>query len=148
MAPSPLASFVADVEHLLDDPNTIGVRLRALLSQGDWLPAARRKPLALKLYAWGRTHRPNDRGQIFYSVTMLAQRLGCSDQNSTRRRKKLIDAVEAVCAAAPDEFTGYQVRQGRTDQVLTLSKKLRRPSALPAKAASSGDGVLRSAEGV
>jgi hypothetical protein len=40
--------------------------------------------------------------------------------------------VEAVCAAAPDEFTGFEVRQGRTDQVLTLKKKLRRPERLPA----------------
>ena len=42
MAPSALASFVADIEHLLDDPNAVGVRLRALLSQDDWLPAAHR----------------------------------------------------------------------------------------------------------
>jgi hypothetical protein len=104
--------------------------------RADVLRALRRQPLALKLYAWGRTHRPDDRGRIFYSVTKLAQRLGCSDQNSTRRRKKLLDAVEAVCAAAPDEFTGYNVRQGRHDQVVTLTKKLRRPDGLPTAAPS------------
>ena len=99
--------------------------------RADVLRRLRRQPLALKLYAWGRTHRPDDRGHIFYSVSKLAQRLGCSDQNSTRRRRKILDAVEAVCAAAPDEFTGYNIRQGRTDHVLTLTKKLRRPEGLP-----------------
>ena len=75
----------------------------------------RRQPLALKLYSWGRTHRTDDRWRIFYGVTKLAQKLGYSDQNSTRRRRKLVDAVEAVCAAAPDEFTGDELHQGGTD---------------------------------
>lgn len=93
------------------------------------LRALRRQPLALKLYAWARTHRPDDRGHIFYGVSRLTRQLGCSDQNSTRRRKKLIDAVEAVCAAAPEEFLGYELRQGRSDHVVVLRKaKHRGPS--------------------
>jgi hypothetical protein len=74
------------------------------------------------LHSWGRTHRSDDRGRIFSGVTKLAQKLGCSGENSTRRRRKLVDVVEAVCAAAPDEFTRCQLHQGRTDQVLTLTK--------------------------
>jgi hypothetical protein len=122
--------------------STAASRRRRALSQvlqkvltflkADVLRSLRRQPMALKLYAWGRTHRPDDRGRIFYNVSKLAQRLGCSDQNSTRRRRKVLEAVEAVCAAAPDEFTGYEIRQGRHDQVLTLKKKLRRPEGLPA----------------
>jgi hypothetical protein len=100
--------------------------------RADALRALRRQPMALKLYAWGRTHRPDDRGRIFYNVSKLAQRLGCSDQNSTRRRRKVLEAVEAVCRVAPDEFTGFELRQGRHDQVLTLRKKLRRPEELSA----------------
>jgi hypothetical protein len=93
----------------------------------------RRQPLALKLYAWARTHKPDDRGRIFYGTTKLAKQLGCSDQNSTRRRRKLLEAVEAVCQTAPDEFPGFEVKSGRHDQTLVLRKaKTRRPALLPA----------------
>ena len=92
----------------------------------------RRQPLALKLYAWGRTHKPDDRGRIFYGMNKLARQLGCSDQNSTRRRRKLVEAVEAVCKAAPDEFPGFEVKAGRHDQTLVLRRtKTRRPMLLP-----------------
>lgn len=97
------------------------------------LRALRRQPLALKLYAWARTHRPDDRGRIFYGVSRLTRQLGCSDQNSTRRRKKLVDAVEAVCAAAPDEFLGFELRQGRADHVIVLRKARPRRPAVAAK---------------
>lgn len=94
------------------------------------LRALRRQPLALKMYAWARTHRPNDRGMITYGVTRLAQQLGCSDQNSTRRRRKLLEAAEAVCQAAPDEFPRFICRQGRHDMVLELQKAKRSPQPL------------------
>ncbi len=91
----------------------------------------RKQPLALKLYAWARTHKPDDRGRIFYGMGKLAKQLGCSDQNSTRRRRKLVEAVEAVCKAAPDEFPGFEVKPGRHDQTMVLRKaKTRRPAAL------------------
>ena len=97
------------------------------------LRALRRQPLALKLYAWARTHRPDDRGRIFYGMSRLARQLGCSDQNSTRRRRKVMEAARAVCEAAPDEFPGHEIRPGQQDQVLVLRKaRNRSPSALPA----------------
>jgi len=93
----------------------------------------RRQPLALKLYAWARTHKPDDRGRIFYGMGKLAKQLGCSDQNSTRRRRKLLEAVEALCQTAPEEFPGFEVKPGRHDQTLVLRKaKSRRPALLPA----------------
>ncbi len=95
------------------------------------LRTLRRQPLALKLYAWARTHRPDDRGRIFYGVSKLARHLGCSDQNSTRRRRKMAEAAKTVCDASPDEFPGYEVRPGQQDQVLVLRKaKNRSPSLL------------------
>jgi hypothetical protein len=85
----------------------------------------RDKPLALKLYAWARTHRPNDRGQLHpYGVMLLASRLGCADTNTTRRRRKVRQAAEAVCKAAPDEFPGYEWREGKADQVITLRRRV------------------------
>jgi hypothetical protein len=93
------------------------------------LRALRRQPLALKLYAWARTHRPDERGRIFYGVSRLAKQLGCSDQNSTRRRRKMVEAVEAVCGVAGDEFPGYELRVGRTDQTLVLRKARNRGPA-------------------
>ncbi len=94
------------------------------------LRALRRQPLALKLYAWARTHRPDDRGRIFYGVGKLAQQLGCSDKNSTRRRRKVMEAAEAVCAAAPAEFPGFETREGRHDHVLVLRKRVRVPERI------------------
>lgn len=94
------------------------------------LRALRRQPLALKLYAWARTHRPDERGRIFYGVTKLAKQLGCSDQNSTRRRRKVVEAVDAVCAVAPDEFPGYELQAGRFDQTLVLRRSSKRGPAL------------------
>ncbi len=100
------------------------------------LRGLRRQPMALKLYAWARTHRPDERGRIFYGVNKLAKQLGCSDQNSTRRRRKITEAIEAVCSAAPEEFPGFEMRTGRHDQVLVLRRaKGREPLALVASTA-------------
>jgi len=41
----------------------------------------------------------------------------------------MVDAVEAVCEVAPDEFPGYEMRQGRLDQTLVLRKARNRGPA-------------------
>jgi len=46
--------------------------------------------LATKLYAFMRTNRPNDRGEIEYGLMTLADKLGCSDKKRSRVRAKLI----------------------------------------------------------
>lgn len=89
------------------------------------LRALRRKPLALRLYAWARTHRPNDQGTLMpYSTAALARRLGCSDTNVTRRRRKVEAAVRDVCGAAPDEFPRFDTKQGRCDVLMTLHRRV------------------------
>jgi len=44
MTSSPLTSFASDVSRLADDPHAIGERLRALLSEDDWLAPEHREP--------------------------------------------------------------------------------------------------------
>ena len=103
--------------------------------QFTWLKASvlrklRNDPLALKLYAWARTHRPDDKGKLFsYSTAKLASRLGCQDSNTTRRRKKVIRAMEALHRAAPEEFPGFDQREGRTDVIVTLHRRVLAPKA-------------------
>ena len=103
--------------------------------QFTWLKASvlrklRNDPLAVKLYAWARTHRPDDKGKLFsYSTTKLASRLGCQDSNSTRRRNKVIRAMEALHKAAPEEFPGFDQRASRTDVILTLHRRILVPKA-------------------
>jgi hypothetical protein len=104
--------------------------------------------LATKLYAFMRTHRPNDRGEIEYGLATLATKLGCSDKKRSRVRVKLIAAAEAVCKESPAEFPKFHLRAGVRDDVLVLQKtrraeqpplavlpsptrRLPRPSAIP-----------------
>ncbi len=109
--------------------------LAALIRKGnftflraDVLRRLRTKPLALKLYAWARTHRPTERGTLLpHSVNLLAHRLGCSDTNVSRRRKKVERALSDVCAAAPGEFPRYEIKRGRTDFIVTLYRKAPAP---------------------
>jgi hypothetical protein len=82
--------------------------------------------LATKLYAFMRTHRPNDRGEIEYGLTTLADKLGCSDRKRSRVRAKLIAAADAICKESPAEFPKFHVRSGARDDVLVL-QKTRRP---------------------
>lgn len=81
--------------------------------------------LATKLYAFMRTHRPNDRGEIEYGLTILAQKLGCSDKKKSRVRAKLMAAAEAICKESPAEFPKFHVRTGVRDDVLVLQKTRR-----------------------
>lgn len=83
--------------------------------------------LATKLYMFMRTHRPDDKGVIQYGVMNLARRLGCSDTKRSRVRRKMEAAAQAVCRAAPNEFPGWHLREGRTDQVLVMQKRLQAP---------------------
>ena len=83
--------------------------------------------LATKLYAFMKTHRPNDREEIEYGVMNLAKKLGCSDQKRSRVRAKLQAAAAAICKEAPDEFPQFRLRAGMRDDVLVL-KKTRRTS--------------------
>jgi hypothetical protein len=70
----------------------------------------RDNPTAVKLYAWARTHEPTDRGVLFpHRVSTLANKIGCADTNASRRRKKVLAALDAVCRAAPDEFPSWQM---------------------------------------
>jgi len=80
--------------------------------------------LATKLYMFMRTHRPDDKGVIQYGVMNLARRLGCSDTKRSRVRRKMEAAAQAVCRAAPSEFPGWHLREGRADQVLVMQKRL------------------------
>ena len=86
--------------------------------------------LATKLYAFMRTHRPNDRGEIEYGLMTLAQKLGCSDKKRSRVRAKLIAAAEAICKESPHEFPRFHLRRGVRDDVLVL-QKTRRPEQSP-----------------
>jgi hypothetical protein len=79
------------------------------------LRALRRQPLALKLYAWARTHRPDERGRIFYGVSRLAKQLGCSDQNSPRRRRKMVEARRGGVQGGGRRIPGIRVA-GRADR--------------------------------
>ncbi len=90
--------------------------------------------LATKLYAFMKTHRPNDREEIEYGVMNLAKKLGCSDQKRSRVRAKLQAAAAAICKEAPEEFPQFHLRAGMRDDVLVL-KKVRRttePALSPA----------------
>lgn len=81
--------------------------------------------LATKLYAFMKTHRPNDREEIEYGLMNLAKKLGCSDQKRSRVRAKLKAAAEAICKEAPDEFPSFRLRAGMRDDVLVLKKTRR-----------------------
>lgn len=87
----------------------------------------RRKPVALKLYGWARTHDPNERGYLMpYRASTLADRIGCQDTNVTRRRRKIIEGLNAMCAAAPDEFPGWDftLKTAKTaDQVVEVRRR-------------------------
>jgi hypothetical protein len=83
--------------------------------------------LATKLYMFMRTHRPDDKGVIQYGVMNLARRLGCSDTKRSRVRKKMEAAAQAVCRAAPSEFPGWHLREGRADYILVMQKRLQSP---------------------
>jgi hypothetical protein len=77
--------------------------------KADVLRKLRHKPVALKLYSWARTHEPNDDGFLMqHRISTLADKLGVQDTNVTRRRQKVLAALEAVRHAAPDEFPGYE----------------------------------------
>jgi hypothetical protein len=86
--------------------------------------------LATKLYAFMRTHRPNDRGEIEYGLMTLADKLGCSDKKRSRVRAKLLAAAEAICKESPEEFPKFHVRAGARDDVMVL-QKTRRPEQPP-----------------
>jgi hypothetical protein len=86
--------------------------------------------LATKLYAFMRTHRPNDRGEIEYGLMTLAEKLGCSDKKRSRVRAKLLAAAEAICKESPHEFPRFHVHTGVRDDVLVL-QKTRRPEQPP-----------------
>lgn len=81
--------------------------------------------LATKLYAFMKTHRPNDREEIEYGVMNLAKKLGCSDRKRSRVRAKLQAAAAAICKEAPDEFPQWRLRTGVRDDVLVLKKTRR-----------------------
>ena len=124
---------IMDRENWIEIDSVMGDMIRR--RQFTWLKASvlrklRNNPLAVKLYAWGRTHRPDDKGKLFsYSTAKLASRLGCQDSNATRRRKKVIRAMEALHKAAPDEFPCFDQREGRSDIILTLHRRVLAPKA-------------------
>jgi hypothetical protein len=77
--------------------------------KADVLRKLRHTPVALKLYSWARTHEPNDDGFLMqHRISTLADKLGVQDTNVTRRRQKVLAALDAVRHAAPDEFPGYE----------------------------------------
>lgn len=78
--------------------------------------------IATKLYAYMRTHRPNDRGEIEYGVMNLAAKLGISDKKKSRVAAKIGVAARAVVEAALDEFPGWRLRPGARGTVLVLQK--------------------------
>ena len=87
--------------------------------------------LATKLYAFMKTHRPNDREEIEYGVMNLAKKLGCSDQKRSRVRAKLQAAAAAICKEAPDEFPQFRLRAGMRDDVLVLEEDPAHERACP-----------------
>lgn len=93
--------------------------------------------LATKLYAFMKTHRPNDREEIEYGVMNLAKKFGGSDQKRSRVRAKLQAAAAAICKEAPDEFPQWRLRTGVRDDVLVLKKTRQtiEPALSPAPAA-------------
>ena len=86
--------------------------------------------IATKLYAYMRTHRPNDRGEIEYGVMNLAAKLGISDKKKSRVTTKIEAAARAIVDAAPDEFPSWRLRPGVRGTVLVLHKT-RRPAVAP-----------------
>lgn len=86
--------------------------------------------IATKLYAYMRTHRPNDRDEIEYGVMNVAAKLGISDKKKSRVTAKIDAAARDVVEAAPDEFPGWRLRPGTRGAVLVL-QKVRRTAVAP-----------------
>jgi len=103
-------------------------RQRVTWLRADVMRKLRNHALATKLYAFMRSHRPNQDGVIEYGIVKLADRLGCSDTNRSRLRRKLRQAAEVVCAASPEEFPKSYLRDGNHDQVLGMHRAPAKPS--------------------
>lgn len=113
------------------------------LLRADILRTLRHQPVALKLYCWARTHEPNESGFLMrHHVSTLADKLAIADTNITRRRRKIFAALEAVHAAAPQEFPGYELepRTARAaDPIIHIRR--RKPALAQREAARLGGRV-------
>jgi hypothetical protein len=105
--------------------------------RADMARALKDRPVALKLYAWSRTMSPDAAGYIGgtygYRVSTLCSRLGVADTNVTRRRKKVLAALDQLHRLAPEEFPDPAPKlnpQDGADPVIRFRRRvLSRPPA-------------------
>lgn len=84
--------------------------------------------LALRLYGWLSTHAPGP--PIHYGLDKLAEHIGYKDKNAYRRRKRLLEAADAVLKAEPQEFSRMWTEKGVRGQTVLFVEKVR-PLRMP-----------------